>query len=124
MTQAAPPRGIAYTGQYKIANQKWHVAVSAAVAAEFPTLPQLLLSVARAPGSGCNLYMSERRLCKFFTKAVKTTPRILQRTCVLAKPAEREAVKKKYRELYIPPRGFLLKFQAAEGGVCPGWRVS
>ena len=122
VTQAAAPRGIAYTGQYKIANQKWHVAVSAAVAAEFPTLPQLLLSIARAPGSGCNLY-SERKLCKFF-KVLKTTPRILQRTCVLAKPAEREAVKKKYRELYITPRGFLLKFPGGDDGVCPGWRVS
>ena len=124
LTQAAPPRGIAYTGQYKIANQKWHVAVSAAVAAEFPTLPQLLLSIAKAPGSGCNLYMSERKLCTFFKKASATTPRILQKTCVLAKPAERMAVKKKYRELYITPRGFLLKFRGTDDGVCPGWRVA
>ena len=87
-------------------NQKWHIAVSAAVAAEFPTLPQLLQTIANARGSVCVFYRSEKKLRKFFKKAVKTTPQILKRTCVLSKPADRAAVQKEVKDLYITPRGF------------------
>jgi len=157
-TKATPPRGITYKEHYKSAKSNWHLAVSAAVAVEFPSLPLLLRTIAIAPGSCCVFYRSEKKLCKFFKKAVKTTPRIIQRTCilsklaermdakkkvcnffkkvvettpqimkrtcVLSKPADRAAVKKNVKDLYITPRDFLLKFQADEGGVCPGWRAS
>ena len=70
-------------------------------------------------------YVSERKLCTFFKKTVKTTPRfqqrIQQRTCVLAKQGDRATVKKEYKELYINPRSFLLRFAASERAVCPGW---
>ena len=123
MTKATPPRGIAYPEHYKSAKSNWHLAVSAAVATELPTLPQLLRSIALAPGSCCVFYPSERNLCKFFKAAVRKSPRIPQRMCVLSNPADRAAADKKYQGLYITPRGFLLKFPS-EGGVCPGWRPS
>ena len=114
-----------YPEKYKSSKESFHVAVSAALAAELPTLPELLRAIAVAPGSCFKFYVSERKLCKFFRKAVKTTPRfqqrIQQRTCVLAKQGDRATVKKEYKELYINPRSFLLRFAASERAVCPGW---
>ena len=110
-----------YTEKYKSSKQSFHVAVSAALAVEFPTLPQLLRAIAQAPGSCFRFYLSERRLCKFFKKAVKEAPRIQQRTFVLAKQGDSATVKKKkYKALYINPRSFLLRFDASARAVCPG----
>jgi hypothetical protein len=105
-TKATPPRGVTYREHYKIAKSNWHLAVSAAVAVEFPTLPLLLRIIALAPGSGCVFYRSEKKICKFFKKAVKTTPQITKRTCVLSKPADRAAAKKEVKDLYITPHVF------------------
>ena len=126
MKRDTSPRGIIYKELYKSSKQKWHVAVTASVANEFPTLPQLLRSIAHAPGSCCNFYLSDNNLRKFFTKALRTSSRalLLQRTCVLAMPSDHAAAAKDYKDLYLTPRGFLLKFKAAEGDVCPGWRAS
>ena len=123
MKVATSPPGITYKEVYKSSKQKWHVAVSASVAKDFPTLPVVLRAIACAPGSCCKFFVSDTELCKFFKEALRKTSRtrLLQRTCVLAGPADREAVDKKYRGLYISQRAFLLKFQAADGGVCPGW---
>ena len=114
-----------YTEKYKSSRQSFHVAVSDALAAELPTLPQLLRSIAQAPGSCFKVYLSARKLCKFFQKTVMETPRIQQRTFILAKQGDCDTVKKKYKkykELYSSPRSFLLKFAASERAVCPGCR--
>ena len=97
------------------------MAVSAGVSHELPTLPQLLRAIAQAPGSCFKFYLSERKLVKFFKKTVKTAPRIKTRTCVLATQAERADIKGKYTELYITPRSFLLKFNASQRALCPGF---
>ncbi len=114
------PRGIMYTEKYKTSKMSFHVAVSAALAVELPTLPQLLRAIAMAPGSCFMFYLSERKLCKFFKKTVKKTPRMQKSIFVLSKTEDRHAVHKKYRELYIGPRSFLLKFDASARAVCPG----
>ena len=116
------PSGIMYTEKYRNPKHSFHVAVSTALAAELPTLPQLLKAIALAPGSCFKFYLSERNLCKFFHKTVKTTPRILQRTCVLCKRGDRDTARKKYKDLYLNPRSFLLRFDASELAVCPGCR--
>ena len=120
LKQDESPRGIMYTEKYKSSKQSFHVAVSAKLADELPTLPQLLRAIALAPGSSFKLYLCERKLCRFFKKTVKTTPRIGQRTFVLAKQGDGDTVKKEFRGLYISPRSFLLRFQASERAVCPG----
>ena len=112
-------RGIMYTESYRSSKQSFHVAVSAKLADELPTLPQLLRAIALTPGSCFHFYLSERKLCKFFKKIVKTRPRIQQRTFVLARKGDCDTVKKAYRGLYISPRSFLLKFDASERAVCP-----
>jgi len=115
------PRGIMYTEKYKSSTQSFHVAVSAKLAEELPTLPQLLRDIAQAPGSCFKFYLSERKLCKFFKKTVKKTPRIQQRIGILAKKGDQDTVDKKYQGLYMGPRSFLLKFDASERAVCPGF---
>ena len=120
LTQGEFPRGIMYTEKYKRSRQSFHVAVSASLANELPTLPPLLKAIAQAPGSCFNVYGSERELCKFLKKAEKTAPRMRQRTFVLAKPRDRDAADAKYQELYITPQSFLLKFDASARAVCPG----
>ncbi len=114
------PRGIMYTEKYKSSKESFHVAVSAALADELPTLPQLLRAIAMAPGSCFMFCLSERKLCKFFKKTVKKAPRMQKSIFVLSKKEDRHTVQKKYRELYINPRSFLLRFDASERAVCPG----
>ena len=113
-------RGIRYTEQYKNAKRSCHVAVSAFLANDMPTLQPLLRAIAQAPGSCFNVYGSERQFCKFFKKTMKTTPSIRKRSFVLAKPRDSDTVDAKYKELYVSPRSFLLNFDASERAVCPG----
>ena len=116
------PRCVMYTGSYKSSKQSFHVAVSAKLAEECPTIPQILRAIAQSPGSCFKFCMSERKLCKFFKKTVRTTPRIQQNTFVLSPKTDLEAADKKYRSRYITPRSFLLKFPASERALCPGSR--
>jgi len=66
--------------------------------------------------------MSEKKLCKFFKKSVKTTPSIQHRIFVLSKNADMQAADKKVKAIYVNPRRFLLNCAASERGVCPGWK--
>ena len=114
------PRGVTYAENYKSSKASFHVAVSASLGHDMPTLPQLLKAVAQAPGSCVRFYMSERELHKFFKKAEKKSPLIKRRTCVLAKKGDEVHVKKKYKQLYINPRSFLMRFDASAHVSCPG----
>ena len=86
--QGDSPRGIMYTERKsKARKNNFHVAVSAALAEEFPTLPQLLRGIAEAPSSCLHVYLSEKQLCKFVKKSTKKRPemvqrRVFQRACV------------------------------------------
>ena len=94
--------------------------VSAALAVELLIQSPLLRAIVVAPGSCFKLYLSDRKLCKFVEGAVKTAPRILKRVYVLATQAARHNGEQEYRELYMSPQSFLLKFNATERAVCPG----
>ena len=64
LNQDESPRGIMYTEKYKRGCiSRFHGAVSAALADELPTLPQLVRAIALAPGSCFKFYLSERKLC-------------------------------------------------------------
>ena len=114
------PRGIMYGEAYKNDKHRFHVAVTASMGNDLPTLPQLLRAVAGAPGSTCKFYVSERKLCKVYKRVSRTTPRLQQRMCVLATQADHDAADKKYRELFLTPARFLLRFDASNRTVCPG----
>ena len=91
LNEKGPPLGIMYCEKYK-GPSTYHVAVSPALAEKFPTIQQLLLAIAQAPGSCFKFYKSERKLLKFFDKTVKTTKRLHQRTFVLATSSVRSQV--------------------------------
>ena len=65
------PRGITYSASYADPTTAFHLAVSAELAREFPTLPGLLRCIAQAPGSRLSYYLSNRRLQKFFKEKTK-----------------------------------------------------
>ena len=136
LNEKGPPLGIMYCEKYK-GPSTYHVAVSPALAEKFPTIQQLLLAIAQAPGSCFKFYKSERKLLKFFDKTVKTTKRLHQRTFVLAtssvrsqvltltqtkknQPAQDKTVKEAHRALYIDPQSFAEKFHDSERALCPG----
>ena len=117
--------GIMYTQVYNDPKRSFHVAVSAALAGELPTLPELLRAIAVAPGSCLKYYLSERKLCKSFQKTIKTASKreqtkIQQRTCVLSKHGDGDDVKAKYKVLYISPQRFLFRFHGSLCDAFPG----
>ena len=121
LAQDGSRRGIMYAVKHKSLKDLFHVAVSPSLAVELPTLLPLLKAIAQAPGSCFKLYASERKLCRFFKKTVRGTPRILKRVFVLATKAARHSADREYREFCMSPRSFLLKFNATERAVCPAW---
>ena len=117
------PRGIKYTEKYRNPKHSFHLAVSASLAKARPTLPDLFRAITQAPGSSFKFYLSERTLDKYVKKTAKTTPGIRQRSFVLCKKGDREAVTdaKKAASARISPQSFLLRFEASESAVCPGF---
>jgi len=121
----AEPKGLQYRAKYKISKNIFHMAVSAAIAREFPTLPQLLKAIAEAPGSGFKFYASTSALCKFCAKQIKKkTPAIKRQAFVLAHMDAQDAVDDKHKalstQLSVTPRGFLLKCPGSQRAACPG----
>ena len=103
---SSTPTGITYQESYSDPARAFHVAVSADLAQEFPTLPGLLRCIAQAPGSRLCYYLSERKLQKFFKKSTRNKGniarwRVLQTIFVLAQVGQAAKEPKKVRELYI-----------------------
>ena len=121
LAQDESRRGIMYAVKHRDLRDSFHVAVSASLEVELPTLSPLLKAIAQAPGSCFKLYASERRLCRFFKRTVGGTPRILKRVFALATQAARHKADHEYREFYMSPQSFLLKLNATDRAVCPAW---
>ena len=118
-------RGLTYKQAYNNPKRCFHVAVSAALAGELPTLPLLLGAIAVAPGSCLKYFLSERKLIHSFRKTIKTASKrqeaiIQQTTCVLSKQGDHENVKAKFKVLYINPRTFLFRFYGSPCEAFPG----
>ena len=60
------PPGIQYSEKVKTSTATFHVAVSAGLASEFPTVPLFLRAVAMSPKSCWTCYVSAHKLCKLF----------------------------------------------------------
>ena len=86
------PRGIQYTEKLRSSTTTYHVAVTADLQADLPTLPHLLRTLAQYPSGCVKLYLKPKKLCKFFKKHAKGTPRLVQRCCVLCRPGEEKDV--------------------------------
>ena len=82
------PQGIQYTEKLRSSTTTYHVAVTAGIQEHLQTLPHLLRTLAQTPSGCVKLYLDPQKLCKFFKKNAKGTPRLLQRACVLCRPGE------------------------------------
>ena len=67
--QGWEPRGITYTEKWKSSKINFHVAVSAALAKDFPTLLSLLRSIAALPSKLFEFL--EKKLCKFVKRSTR-----------------------------------------------------
>ena len=120
------PRGISYKRVFNNTKQLYHVAVSAVLARDLPTLPLLLESIAVAPGSCVKYYRSEDELCRAFKKNSKSAStrqaeaKIQQRTCVLSKKSDHDNAKSKFKLLYVTPQSFISRFDGSPCGAFPG----
>ena len=97
--QGREPRGITCTETWKSSKIKFHVAVSTALAKDFPTLPSLLRSIAALPSSCLNFYQTEKRLCKVLKRSTRgqsegARMKTFQRARILSKPIEWEDAEK------------------------------
>ena len=84
------PSGITYKEKCKSSKQHFHVAVSASLATELPTLPQFLRGIAQAAGSCLHFLLAEKKLRNIFKHMTKkkgdaVRARVLRTTSVLAK---------------------------------------
>ena len=114
--QQSEPQGTQYAEKLRSSTTICHVAATADLQAELPTLPQLLRTLAQAPGGCVKFHRTPRKLCKFFQKIAKLKkrmPRQLQRICVLSCPGEEKDAEKKCKELYSSPQNWVRRFDAS-----------
>ena len=109
-----------YTEKLRSSDKSYHVAVTAALQADLPTLPHLLRSLAQGPSSCVKYYLKPKKLCKFFKKHAKGTHRLVQRACVLCRPGEENDVDTGCKQLYNSPQNWVLRFDASVEARCPG----
>ena len=121
--QALPP-GIQYTEKLRSSTTTYHVAVTADLQADLPTLPHLLRTLAQSPSGCVQLYLKPEKLCKFFKKHAKGTPRLVRRCCVLCRPGEEKDAKKGCEELYYGPQQWIRQFDASVKALCPGTKAA
>ena len=114
------PKGIQYTNKLSSSRTSYHVAATANIQADLPTLPHLLRALARMPGGCVVFYMSPKKLCKWVKKQGKGAPRVLQRACVLCRPGEEKNAKASWKQLYNSPGNWILRFNASVQARCPG----
>ena len=117
------PRGIQYTEKLRSSTTTYHVAVTADLQADLPTLPHLLRSLAQSPSGCVKFYLKPEKLCKFFKKHAKGAPRLALRCCVLCRPGEERDVEKGCQQLYQSPSNWVLPFDASVKALCPGTKA-
>ena len=106
------PRGIQYTEKLRSSTTTYHVAVTADLQADLPTLPHLLRTLAQSPSGCMKPFLKPKKLGKFFKKHAQGTPRLLQRACVLCRPGEEKDAETGCKQLYNSPKNWVLPFDA------------
>ena len=117
------PKGIQYTEKLRSSTKTYYVAVTADLQADLPTLPHLLRTLAQAPSGCVKLYLEPEKLCKFFKKHAKGTPRLLKRACVLCRPGEEKDAETGSKQLYNSPKNWVRRFDASVEALCPGTKA-
>ena len=117
------PQGIQYTEKLRSSTTTYHVAATADLQAHLPTLPHLLRTLAQSPSGCVKFYLKPKKLCKFFKKHAKCTPRLVLRCCVLCRPGEEKDAEKGCTQLYSSPNNWGLRFDASVEALCPGTKA-
>ena len=79
------PRGMLYKEKLRSSTRTDHVAVTASLQEDFPTLPQLFRILAQSPSGCVRLYLGLKERCKTFKKNSKAARK---QACVLCRLAE------------------------------------
>ena len=114
------PKGIQYIEKLLSSRTTHHVAVTANLQADLPTLPHLLRALAMTPRGCVKFYLNPKKLCKWVKKQGKATQRLLQRACVLCRPGEEKDATPSWKQLYTGPNDWILRFDASVQARCPG----
>ena len=114
------PEGIQYTEKLRSSRTTCHVAATANLQADLPTLPHLVRSLAQTPGGCVKFYLQPKKLCKWVKKQGKGAHRLLQRACVLSRPGEETNATTSWQQLYTSPHKWILRFNASVEARCPG----
>ena len=114
------PKGIQYTEKLWSSRTTYHVAATANLQADLPTLPHLLRALAQTPRGCVKFYLNPKKLCKWVKKQGKGAPRLLQRACVLCHPGEEKNATPSWKQLYNSPNNWILRFNASVQARCPG----
>ena len=117
------PRGMLYTKKLWSSTTAYHVAVTASLQEDFPTLPHLFRFLAQSPSGCVQFYLNPEKLCTFLKKRAKGAPRLLKRACVLCRPGEENDAEKGCKQLYSSPQKWLLSFDASVKAMCPGTKA-
>ena len=114
------PEGIQYTEKLRSSRTTYHVAATANLQADLPTLPHLLRALAQTPRGCLTFYLSPKKLCKWVKKQGKGAQRLLPRACVLCQPGEEQNATKSWKQLYDSPHNWILRSNASVQARCPG----
>ena len=97
------PRGIHYTEKLRSSTTTYHVAVTADLQADLPTLPHLLRTLAQYPSGCVKLYLKPKKLCKFFKKHAKRHGRIVPAVLRTVSPRRRKGCRERQRTAVPQP---------------------
>ena len=113
-----------FVPRYKLSGPHLRVAVSAAVSINAPSVHGILQRIATLPGSNLQ-YLSEKKLCKDFSKAIEKKEKLpWKHRRLMCEQAERKNASKKLQPLYANAADFLHACEAIvlPDAFCPGLR--
>lgn len=113
-----------FVPRYNLPGPPLRVAVSAAVSINAPSVPGILQRIATLPGSNLQ-YLSEKKLCKDFSKAIEKKEKLpWKHRRLMCEQAERKNASKKLQPLYANAADFLHACEASvlPDALCPGLR--
>ena len=115
--------GHQFAPSYKAKGPRWTVAVSAAIAREFPSTPAVLRRVAQAAGSRLTAVRSAGEMEQHFLKQGRKSAAAWKTCRLFSTNSEREQARKELRPLYANEGDFLRFVQALAVGAtaCPGF---
>ena len=122
--QQDSPQGIQYKEKLRSSKTNYHVAATASLEEDLPTLPHILRALTATPNGCVIYYLHPKTLGKFFKRHAGQQPRLVQRACVLCRSGEETEIKKAVKPIYNSPKNWVLRFDASVAARCPGSKAA